>query len=187
MQIDTTPLSGVLILTPRRFSDARGWFSEVWNRQTLAAQGITQDFVQDNHSYSRDAGTVRGLHFQAPPHAQAKLVRCGRGRVFDVTVDIRKGSPTYGKWFGIELSAENGRQLLIPTGFLHGFATREPDSELLYKCSDIYAPDCDGAVRFDSLGIDWGLDPTTAILSDKDARAPLFADFTSPFTDEARP
>lgn len=187
MQIDTTPLSGVLILTPRRFSDARGWFSEVWNRQTLAAQGITQDFVQDNHSYSRDAGTVRGLHFQSPPHAQAKLVRCGRGRVFDVTVDIRKGSPTYGKWFGIELSAENGRQLLIPTGFLHGFATREPDSELLYKCSDIYAPDCDGAVRFDSLGIDWGLDPTTAILSDKDARAPLFADFTSPFTDEARP
>lgn len=187
MQIDTTPLSGVLILTPRRFSDARGWFSEVWNRQTLAAQGITQDFVQDNHSYSRDAGTVRGLHFQAPPHAQAKLVRCGRGRVFDVTVDIRKGSPTYGKWFGIELSAENGRQLLIPTGFLHGFATREPDSELLYKCSDIYAPDCDGAVRFDSLGIDWGLDPTTAILSDKDAKAPLFRDFTSPFTDEARP
>lgn len=187
MQIDTTPLSGVLILTPRRFSDARGWFSEVWNRQALAAQGITQDFVQDNHSYSRDAGTVRGLHFQAPPHAQAKLVRCGRGRVFDVTVDIRKGSPTYGKWFGIELSAENGRQLLIPTGFLHGFATREPDSELLYKCSDTYAPDCDGAVRFDSLGIDWGLDPTTAILSDKDARAPLFADFTSPFTDEARP
>lgn len=187
MQIDTTPLSGVLILTPRRFSDARGWFSEVWNRQTLAAQGITQDFVQDNHSYSRDAGTVRGLHFQAPPHAQAKLVRCGRGRVFDVTVDIRKGSPTYGKWFGIELSAENGRQLLIPTGFLHGFATREPDSELLYKCSDTYAPDCDGAVRFDSLGIDWGLDPTTAILSDKDARAPLFADFTSPFTHEARP
>ncbi|MFO1176139.1 MAG: dTDP-4-dehydrorhamnose 3,5-epimerase [Paracoccaceae bacterium] len=187
MQIDTTPLSGVLILTPRRFSDARGWFSEVWNRQTLAAQGITQDFVQDNHSYSRDAGTVRGLHFQSPPHAQAKLVRCGRGRVFDVTVDIRKGSPTYGKWFGIELSAENGRQLLIPTGFLHGFATREPDSELLYKCSDIYAPDCDGAVRFDSLGIDWGLDPTTAILSDKDAKAPLFRDFTSPFTDEARP
>lgn len=187
MQIDTTPLSGVLILTPRRFSDARGWFSEVWNRQTLAAQGITQDFVQDNHSYSRDAGTVRGLHFQSPPHAQAKLVRCGRGRVFDVTVDIRKGSPTYGKWFGIELSAENGRQLLIPTGFLHGFATREPDSELLYKCSDTYAPDCDGAVRFDSLGIDWGLDPTTAILSDKDAKAPLFRDFTSPFTDEARP
>lgn len=187
MQIDTTPLSGVLILTPRRFSDARGWFSEVWNRQALAAQGITQDFVQDNHSYSRDAGTVRGLHFQAPPHAQAKLVRCGRGRVFDVTVDIRKGSPTYGKWFGIELSAENGRQLLIPTGFLHGFATREPDSELLYKCSDTYAPDCDGAVRFDSLGIDWGLDPTTAILSDKDAKAPLFRDFTSPFTDEARP
>lgn len=187
MQIDETPLPGVLILTPRRFGDARGWFSEVWNRRTLAAAGITIDFVQDNHSYSRDTGTVRGLHFQAPPHAQAKLVRCGRGRVFDVAVDIRKGSPTFGKWTGTELSAENGRQLLIPTGFLHGFVTREPDSELLYKCSDYYAPDCDGAVRFDDpdLGIDWGIDPETAILSDKDRAAPLLRNFATPFVYEA--
>lgn len=187
MLIEKTGLPGVLILTPRRFGDARGWFSEVWNRQGLAEAGITVEFVQDNHSYSRDAGTVRGLHFQSPPHAQAKLVRCGRGRVFDVAVDIRKGSPTFGKWTGVELSAENGRQLLIPAGFLHGFVTREPDSELLYKCSDFYTPDCDGAVRFDDpdLGIDWGIAPDAAILSDKDRAAPLFRNFATPFVYEA--
>ncbi len=187
MQIDKTTLPGVLVLTPRRFGDARGWFSEVWNRQTLAAHGIDIDFVQDNHSCSASVGTVRGLHFQSPPHAQAKLVRCGRGRVFDVAVDNRKGSPTFGKWTGVELSAENGRQLLIPAGFLHGFVTREPDSELLYKCSDVYAPDCDGAVRFDDpdLGIDWGIDPAAAVLSDKDRAAPLFRNFATPFHYEA--
>ncbi len=187
MQIDETPLSGVLILTPRRFGDARGWFSEVWNKQTLAAQGVSYDFVQDNHSYSRDVGTVRGLHFQSPPHAQTKLVRCGRGVVFDVAVDVRKGSPTYGKWFGTELSAENGRQLLIPAGFLHGFVTRAPDSELLYKCSDVYAPACDGAVRFDDpdLAIDWGIDAAGAILSDKDRAAQSMRTFDSPFAYEA--
>ena len=183
MQIDETPLPGVLILSPRRFADARGWFSEVWNAQTLAGHGIGIAFVQDNHSYSKDAGTVRGLHYQRPPHAQAKLVRCARGRVFDVAVDIRKGSPTFGKWTGVELSAENGRQLLIPAGFLHGFATLEPDCEVLYKCSDVYAPDCDGGVRFDDpdLGIDWGIDPRSAILSDKDRSAPLFQNFATPF------
>jgi len=187
MQIDETPLAGVLILPPRRFGDDRGWFSEVWNKETLDKAGVRYDFVQDNHSYSRDVGTVRGLHFQSPPHAQTKLVRCGRGRVFDVAVDIRKGSPTFGKWFGIELSAEDGRQLLIPAGFLHGFVTREPDSELLYKCSDVYAPACDGAVRFDDpdLAIDWGIDPAAAILSVKDRAAPLFQNFATPFTYEA--
>lgn len=188
MQVETTTLDGVLILTPRRFGDARGWFSEVWNRDTLARHGIHCDFVQDNHSMSAAVGTVRGLHFQAPPHAQTKLVRCGRGRVFDVAVDIRLGAPTYGRWVGVELSAENGRQLLIPAGFLHGFVTREPDSELLYKCSDVYAPDCDGAVRFDDpeIGIDWGIDSAAAILSEKDAKAPLLRDFRSPFRYEAR-
>lgn len=189
MQIETTPLSGVLILTPRRFGDARGWFSEVWNAQTLVAKGITTTFLQDNHSFSRDAGTVRGLHFQSPPHAQVKLVRCGHGRVFDVAVDIRRGSPTFGQWTGVELSAENGRQLYIPAGFLHGFATLEPDCELLYKCSDVYAPDCDGAVHFDDpdLGIDWGIDPANAVLSDKDGAAPLFRNFATPFTYDPAP
>ncbi|WP_198586132.1 dTDP-4-dehydrorhamnose 3,5-epimerase [Roseovarius salinarum] len=181
MQVETTALEGVVILTPRRFSDARGEFCETWNRRRMAEAGLDIDFVQDNRSLSVSAGTVRGLHFQAPPHAQAKLVRCGRGRLFDVAVDIRRGSPTFGQWVGVELTPENGRQILVPEGFLHGFVTRAPDTEILYKCSDYYAPDCDGAVRWDSCGIDWGLDGAP-VLSDKDAAAPPLSDFDSPFT-----
>ena len=175
MQIENTSLLGVLLLTPRRFGDHRGFFAESWNRQTLADLGIHYDFVQDNHSLSREVNTVRGLHFQAPPHAQVKLVRCGQGCLFDVAVDIRKGSPTYGQWVGVELSAENGRQLLIPEGFAHGFVTRSPDTEIIYKCTDYYAPDADGAIRFDdpSLNIEWGIHPDEAILSEKDTIAPL--------------
>ncbi|MAU94903.1 dTDP-4-dehydrorhamnose 3,5-epimerase [Marinibacterium profundimaris] len=182
MQIEETPLPGVVILTPKRFGDARGFFSESWNRRLLAEHGIEMDFVQDNHSVSEAVNTVRGLHFQAPPDAQDKLVRCGQGALFDVAVDIRKGSPTYGQWFGTELSAENGRQLLVPAGFLHGFATRAPHTEIIYKCTDYYAPQSDGAVRFDDpdIGIDWGL-TGEAVLSDKDAAAPLLKDFDSPF------
>ena len=184
MLIEDTPLSDVKILTPRRFGDARGFFCESWNKRALADQGLHFDFVQDNHSLSAQVGTVRGLHFQAPPHAQDKLVRCGRGRLFDVAVDIRKGSPTYGQWFGIELSFENGKQLLIPAGFLHGFVTREPDTETVYNCADYYAPESDGAVRFDDpeIGIDWDLGEAGAVLSDKDAAAPNLAAFDSPFT-----
>lgn len=184
MLVQETALPGVLILTPPRFGDARGWFSEVWNRETLRGHGIHIEFVQDNHSHSAETGTVRGLHFQSPPHAQDKLVRCGAGAVFDVAVDVRRGSPTYGRWVGEELSAENGKQLLIPAGFLHGFVTREPNTELLYKCSDVYAPDCDGAVRFDDpdIGIDWGIAPARAILSEKDTNAAFLADFDTPFT-----
>ncbi|QAX32182.1 dTDP-4-dehydrorhamnose 3,5-epimerase [Leisingera sp. NJS204] len=180
MQIDETGLPGLKVLTPARFGDARGFFSESWNRQRLAAQGIDLDFVQDNHSVSAQTGTLRGLHFQSPPHAQDKLVRCGQGVLFDVAVDIRKGSPAYGKWFGIELSAENGRQLLVPKGFLHGFLTRAPDTEVIYKCTDYYAPECDGAVAWDSCGIDWAFDGAP-VLSDKDKSAPALADFDSPF------
>lgn len=190
MQILSTTLQDVFILTPRRFSDDRGYFSESWNRKTLAAHGITLDFVQDNHSLSSQAGTLRGLHFQSPPHAQAKLVRCGRGRLFDVAVDIRRGSPSYGQWTGVELSAENGRQFLIPAGFLHGFITRDPETEIIYKCTDYYAPDCDGAVRFDDpdVGIDWGLTAgIPPILSDKDAKAPLLRDIAVPFIYMAAP
>lgn len=187
LQIEQTGLSGVLILQPRRFGDERGFFSEVWNRATLRTHGIDIDFVQDNHSLSRDKGVVRGLHFQTPPHAQDKLVRVAVGRVFDVVVDVRIGSPTFGQWLGVELSAENGRQLLIPKGFLHGFVTREPNCEVLYKCSDFHAPGCDGAVYFadPDLGIDWGIDPVAAILSSKDQAAQRFADFRSPFHYEA--
>ncbi|SNR72633.1 dTDP-4-dehydrorhamnose 3,5-epimerase [Puniceibacterium sediminis] len=184
MQIEQTALSGVVILTPARHGDARGFFSESWNAQRMADAGLDYTFVQDNHSLSAQVGTVRGLHFQAPPHAQAKLVRCGRGALFDVAVDIRRGSPTYGQWVGAELTFENGCQLLVPAGFLHGFITRQPDTEIIYKCTDYYAPDCDGAVRWDSCGVDWGFDGTP-LLSDKDAKAPALADFDTPFVWEA--
>lgn len=186
MQVEDTPLAGVRVLKPRRFGDARGFFSESWNRRLLAEHGMDFDFVQDNHSVSARVNTIRGLHFQSPPHAQAKLVRCGRGRLFDVAVDIRRGSPTYGHWFGIELSFENGRQLMIPAGFLHGFSTREPDTEIIYKCTDYYSPTADGAVRFDDpdIGIDWGL-TGEPVLSDKDVAAPRLRDFSTPFSFEA--
>lgn len=180
MQIEQTLLPGVLILTPKRFGDDRGFFSESWNRKVLAEHGITLDFVQDNHSMSAQVGTIRGLHFQSPPAAQDKLVRCGQGALFDVAVDIRKGSPTYGQWVGVELTAENGKQLLVPKGFLHGFVTRAPNTEICYKCTDYYAPECDGAVRWDSCGIDWEFDGDP-VLSPKDAVAPALADFDSPF------
>jgi len=179
LDIQDTPIPGLLVLTPRRFHDDRGFFSETWSRRRLAERGVDIDFVQDNHSVSDRPGTLRGLHYQSPPHAQAKLVRCGRGRLYDVAVDIRRGSPTWGRWFGIELDFESGRQLLIPAGFLHGFVTLEPGTEVIYKCSDFYAPDCDGAVRWDSAGIDWPV--TDPVLSEKDATAPPMAAFDSPF------
>ena len=183
LDIEPTALPGVLILTPRRFGDARGFFAETWNRARLAEAGIEVDFVQDNHSLSASPGTVRGLHFQGPPHAQAKLVRCGRGRLLDVAVDIRAGSPTWGRSVAVELSAENGRQLLIPGGFAHGFVTRAPDTEIVYKCSDTYAPETEGALLWSdpALGIDWGISEGEAILSDKDAAAPTLAELKTPF------
>lgn len=181
MIVEETGLPGVFLITPRRFGDNRGFFSESWSKRAFEDAGISAEFVQDNHSLSAVTGTVRGLHFQAPPHAQAKLVRCGRGRIFDVAVDIRRGSPGYGNWFGTELSFENGKQLFVPVGFLHGFMTLEPDSEIIYKCSDFYAPECDGAVRWDSCGIDWPLEGIEPVLSDKDAAAPALAAFETPF------
>lgn len=181
MNIEQTTLDGVLILTPARFGDDRGWFSETWNAQRMAAAGLDMAFVQDNHSMSGPIGTLRGLHYQRPPHAQDKLVRCTRGVIFDVAVDFRKGSPNFGRWFGVELSAENARQLLVPKGFLHGFVTRAPDTEVQYKCTDVYAPDCDGGVRWDdpAIGIDWGV--IAPVLSAKDTLAPLLRDVESPF------
>lgn len=187
MKIEETALPGVLILTPARFADDRGFFSESWNRQRMAEAGIDIDFVQDNHSLSRRKGTVRGLHFQIPPHAQAKLVRCARGALLDVVVDIRRGSPCYGKWVAVELSAENGRQALVPEGCAHGFVTLCDETEIVYKCSDYYAPDCDRALQFDDpeIGIDWGITRERALLSEKDAAAPALRDLDSPFVWEA--
>ncbi|MBN9669857.1 dTDP-4-dehydrorhamnose 3,5-epimerase [Roseibium aggregatum] len=181
MIVEETGLPGCLLVTPKRFGDERGFFSECWSKRTYASFGIDVEFVQDNHSLSAQKGTVRGLHFQSPPHEQAKLVRCGRGRIFDVAVDVRRGSPTYGKWTGAELSFDNGKQLFVPAGFLHGFQTLEDNSEIIYKCSDFYAPECDGAVRWDSCGIDWPLSSPDPILSEKDAAAQVFADFETPF------
>lgn len=181
MDIAQTELSGVVVITPKRFGDHRGFFSESYSKRAFEAVGLEYDFVQDNHSLSSETGTVRGLHFQAPPHAQNKLVRCGRGSLFDVSVDIRKGSPTYGKWVGEVLSFENGKQLLVPEGFLHGFMTLEPDTEIIYKCTDYYAPECDGAVHWDSCGIKWPSDLPAPILSGKDLAAQVFNAFESPF------
>ena len=186
MQIEPTSLPDCVILTPARFGDARGWFSETWSARRLAEAGLPNDWVQDNHSFSAAVGTLRGLHFQRPPHAQDKLVRCTRGAIFDVAVDVRVGSPTYGRWVGVDLTPENGKQLLVPKGFLHGFVTRLPDTEVQYKCTDTYAPDCDGGIRWDdpSIGIDWGV--TDPVLSAKDQVAPLLADWVSPFVWEAK-
>lgn len=182
------PPSPVQLITPRRHGDARGWFTETYNRDTFAALGIACTFVQDNHSLSVPAYTLRGLQFQAPPRAQDKLVRCIRGRIFDVAVDVRGGSPTYGQWIGAELSAENGHQLFIPKGFAHGFLTLEPDCEVVYKCSDTYAPEADGGIRWDSVGIDWPLPAgVTPELSAKDQVQPTLADFASPFPYDGLP
>jgi dTDP-4-dehydrorhamnose 3,5-epimerase len=185
MDLVPTSLADVVILTPRRFGDARGWFTETWNASRMAEAGLDLTFVQDNHSFSAAKGTLRGLHFQRPPRAQDKLVRCSRGAILDVAVDIREGSPTYGRWAAVELTADNGRQLLVPRGFLHGFVTLTDDTEVQYKCTDFYSPDHDGAVRWDdpALGIDWGI--SAPILSDKDARAPLLAEIGTPFRREA--
>ena len=182
--------SPVQLIRPTRFGDTRGWFTEVYSAPAFAHRGIDCAFVQDNHSLSAPAFTLRGLHFQRPPRAQDKLVRCIRGRIFDVAVDIRRGSPTYGKWVGAELSAENGHQLFIPIGFAHGFATLESDCEVTYKCSDTYAPEQDGGIRWDdpAIGIEWPIPPgKTPELSAKDAVQPLLTDFASPFAYGGRP
>ncbi|MBB3349624.1 dTDP-4-dehydrorhamnose 3,5-epimerase [Sphingomonas sp. BK069] len=178
----------VRLLHPRRFGDARGWFTETYNRDTFAALGIGCTFVQDNHSLSVPAYTLRGLHFQTPPRAQDKLVRCVRGRIFDVAVDLRRGSPTYGQWVGAELSAADGDQLFIPVGFAHGFVTLEPECEVVYKCSDTYAPAQDGGIAWDSAGIDWPI-PAGIVpeLSAKDRAQPTLAAFDSPFDYDSRP
>ena len=180
-------IAGVIEVTPSRFGDHRGHFSETYSRYAFEEAGIALDWVQDNQSFSAQVGTVRGLHFQAPPVAQAKLVRVLRGAVFDVAVDIRKGSPTYGAWVGIELSAEKGNQLLVPMGFAHCFMTLKPDTEVFYKVSDRYSKEHEGSIRWNDpdLGIDWPSLNEEPTLSDKDREAPMFADLASPFKSTA--
>jgi len=180
---DTFDIPGPLLITPKVFGDDRGYFTETFKEAEFESRtGV--HMVQDNQSLSAIPGTVRGLHCQAPPHAQAKLVRCLAGAIMDVAVDARVGSPTYGRWVQAELSATNHAQLFVPAGFLHGFATLTPDCLVVYKVSDIYAPDCDISVRFDSLPITWGLRDrgiTAPTLSAKDESAPAFSDWQSPF------
>lgn len=178
-QLSATLLPEILVITPRRLGDARGWFCETGNQQTLADHNLP-DFVQDNLSYSEKSSTIRGLHYQRPPFAQAKVVRCSRGVILDVAIDIRAGSAPYSHWVTVTLSADNGAQLFMPDGFLHGFMPLTPGCEVQCNCSSVYAPECDCAVRWDSVGIDWGGDQPA--LSDKDAVAPDFSDFTTPFS-----
>mgnify|MGYP004452522127 FL=1 len=173
MKATETELKGVFVLEPQVFGDARGWFMESWSQRKMHDAGIDVQFVQDNQSFSAQKGTLRGLHYQLNPMCQAKLLRCTRGKIFDVAVDIRKGSPQYGKWVGVELSAENKKQLFIPRGFAHGFITLTDDVEVQYKADNYYAPECDGNIRWDDpdIGVEWPLKPL--ILSEKDSKAPL--------------
>jgi dTDP-4-dehydrorhamnose 3,5-epimerase len=167
-------------LSPICHEDERGIFAETYHLKKYSQLGIGIEFVQDNHSLSFSSGTVRGMHFQEPPVAQGKLVRCGQGAIYDVALDIRRGSPTYGVWAGFHLSAENRRQLYLPVGFAHGFMTLEANSEIIYKCTDFYSPDREGTLRWDSCGIDWP-SPCDPVLSDKDRQAIAMSDFESPF------
>lgn len=176
-------LPGLRLLKPRRFADSRGYFAETHNERTLAGVGIEARFVQDNQSFSANRGTIRGLHFQLPPAAQAKLVRAVQGSVYDVAVDLRAGSPTYGQWAAVTLTADEGEQLFVPRGFAHGFCTLEPATVVAYKVDDFYAPASDSGLIWNDpiLAIDWPVGPEEAVLSDKDMRHGRFAEFQSPF------
>lgn len=171
-----------VLLVPKRHEDHRGFFAETYNKKEYQELGINDDFVQDNHSVSEEIATLRGLHFQAPPSPQAKLVRCSQGAIFDVVVDIRKGSPTFGRWEGYELSEKNGHQLYIPIGFAHGFVSLKPHTEIVYKCSDYYDPKTERSLLWcdKQIGIDWPFSGQP-IISEKDKKAPTMEELTSPF------
>ena len=181
MKAIETGIEGLVVIEPDCHGDHRGWFMETYSKPKFEALGITCEFVQDNQSYSAQKGTLRGLHFQKNPMAQSKLLRCTRGKILDVAVDIRKNSPTYKKWYAVELSAENKKQFFMPRGMAHGFVTLTDDVEVQYKVDAVYAPDCDRSIRFDDpeIGVDWGV--TEPILSEKDLKAPLLAESDADF------
>jgi dTDP-4-dehydrorhamnose 3,5-epimerase len=183
MDVQSLEIPEVKVLTPRVFRDERGFFSETWNAAALERAGIRAEFVQDNHAYSREVGVVRGLHFQRPPKAQDKLVRVVRGAILDVAVDIRAGSPTFGRHVAARLSASDWRQIWVPKGFAHGYVTLEPDTEVIYKVTDYYSPADDAGVRWDdpALAIDWGVTAARAILSAKDRALPALSVIAAPF------
>ena len=187
VQVRRLDIPEVLEIIPARHGDARGFFSEVWSRAALAEHGIHCDFVQDNHSMSAAAGVLRGLHYQEPPAAQAKLVRVVKGAIYDVAVDIRHGSPTFGAHVGLRVSAEAWNQIFVPEGFAHGFVTLEPDTEVVYKVSTPWSLAHERSIRFDdpAIGIDWPLKGRSPILSDKDKGAPLLADTARAFQYES--
>jgi dTDP-4-dehydrorhamnose 3,5-epimerase len=189
LTVEPTELPDVKLITARRIADARGYFSEVWNRQRFAEAGLDHDYVQNNHSLSVETGTVRGLHFQSHPFAQDKLVRVARGSIIDVAVDIRVDSPSFGRHVAVELSAENGRQLLVPVGFAHGFCTLEPDTEVLYQVTAYYSGQHDHGLAFDDpdLGIAWPYPTDALVLSDKDRRHPRLRDLPATFTLSGKP
>lgn len=182
MKFTQTVLEGVLIVEPAVFGDHRGWFMETYSDFKFQEQGLQLQFVQDNQSFSAIKGTLRGLHYQINPKSQTKLVRCTKGAIFDVAVDIRKGSPSYGKWFGIELTADNKKQLLIPKCFAHGFMTLTDDVEVQYKCDELYSPECDGSILWNDpeIGIEWPMH-IQPVLSAKDEKAPLLKDSSHNF------
>jgi dTDP-4-dehydrorhamnose 3,5-epimerase len=187
MIVTTTEIPEVLLIEPKRFGDNRGFFSEVFNAKLLAAHIGEAIFVQDNHSLSQKQGTLRGIHFQSPPFAQDKLVRCVKGAILDVAVDLRRGSPYFGRYVTAQLSADNWRQLYVPKGFGHAFLTLTPDTEVIYKVTDYYAPDHDGGIIWNDpdLAIAWGLSESDAVeLSAKDRSLPFLADFDTPFSYE---
>jgi dTDP-4-dehydrorhamnose 3,5-epimerase len=178
MQVERLAIPEVLLLTPRRFGDARGWFSQTYVRRELDEAGVSDVFVQDNQAYSAQRGTLRGLHLQVPPEPISKLVRCLKGAIFDVAVDVRAGSPTFGRWVGAELSAENGRQLYCPRGFAHAYVTLTEDTEVFYKIDGYYAPTAERGVRWDdpAIGIQWPFAEGEIIMNDRDRALPLLAD-----------
>ena len=182
-EVVSLAIDAVRLIRPRRIPDSRGYFAETWNQRGFAEAGIEVVFVQDNYSYSRASGTVRGLHYQRSPRGQAKLVRVARGAIFDVAVDLRRGSPSFGEHVAVRLSAEEGSQLFLPVGFAHGFCTLEPDTEVAYKISEFYSPEHDTGILWNDpdLGIEWPLKGRTPIMSDKDQKLPRLAEIEAPF------